>query len=67
MLFILVMDVLNAVTAKADSEGLLQPLATRNVKHRVSLYCAFHPADIGVGGHLHHLFGEAYGLQTNMQ
>jgi len=38
MLFILVMDVLNALIGKADEEALLQPLATDRVKHRVSLY-----------------------------
>lgn len=38
MLFILVMDVLNCMVEKANNEGLLQPLATRSIHHRVSLY-----------------------------
>ena len=38
MLFILVMDVLNCLIEKASNEGLLQPLAARNIHHRVSLY-----------------------------
>ena len=38
MLFILVMDVLNRMVQKANNEGLLQPLAMRNIHHRVSIY-----------------------------
>lgn len=38
MLFIIVMDVLNAIIQKASNEGLLQPLANRPLRHRVSLY-----------------------------
>jgi len=38
MLFILVMDVFNSIVKKANDEGLLQPLAARNIHHRVSLY-----------------------------
>ena len=38
MLFILVMDVLNSLIEKASVEGLLQPLSTRSIHHRVSLY-----------------------------
>jgi hypothetical protein len=38
MLFILVMDVLNSLFAKAGNEGLLQPLSQRMAGQRVSLY-----------------------------
>jgi hypothetical protein len=37
-LFILVMDVLSLIFAKASAVGLLQPLSTRALQHRVSLY-----------------------------
>jgi hypothetical protein len=35
MLFILAMDVLGFLIVKAENEGLLQPLSTRNLQHRV--------------------------------
>jgi hypothetical protein len=38
MLFILVMDVLGYMISKSVEEGLLQPLARRNGKHRISIY-----------------------------
>jgi hypothetical protein len=38
MLFILVMDVLGYLIAQAARDGLLQPLSTRNLQHRISLY-----------------------------
>jgi hypothetical protein len=38
MLFILAMDVLGFLIIKAESEGLLQPLSTRVLQHRVSFY-----------------------------
>lgn len=38
MLFILVMNVLNALVQKASDGRLLQPLARRPLQHRVSLY-----------------------------
>jgi hypothetical protein len=37
MLFILVMDVLNLMVAKASNEGLLQPLSSCSIQHRISL------------------------------
>jgi hypothetical protein len=38
MLFILVMDVLNLIVTRASNEGLLQPLSSQSIQHRVSLY-----------------------------
>jgi hypothetical protein len=38
MLFILVMDVLGYLITQAARDGLLQPLSTRNLQHRISLY-----------------------------
>jgi hypothetical protein len=38
MIFILVMDVLGNMIAKAAEEGILQPLARRSLQHRISLY-----------------------------
>jgi len=74
MLFILVMDVLNALIGKADEEALLQPLATHRVKHRVSLYADDvalfirpTPEDLSTIKEILRLFGEASGLRTNMQ
>jgi hypothetical protein len=37
MLFILVMDVLGHLIFKAEEEGLLQPLSSRNLQHSLSL------------------------------
>jgi hypothetical protein len=36
--FILVMDVLNSLFAKAEEDGLLQPLSQREAKFWISLY-----------------------------
>jgi hypothetical protein len=38
ILFILVMDVLNSLFAKAEEDGLLQPLSQREAKFWISLY-----------------------------
>jgi len=74
MLFILIMDVLNAMVGKADAEALLQPLATARVRHRVSLYADdvalfIHPSpeDLSTTKGILQLFGEASGLHTNVQ
>lgn len=32
------MDVLNSLFAKAEEEGLLKPMSSHQVKHRISLY-----------------------------
>jgi hypothetical protein len=74
MLFILVMDVLNALIAKADEEALLQPLATDRVKHRISLYADdvalfIRPSfeDLSTTKEILQLFREASRFRTNMQ
>ena len=74
MLFILVMDILCLMVKKASEEALLQPLASRALQQRISLYADdvvifLHPAaeDIGVTLDILQLFGEASGLQTNVQ
>ena len=74
MLFILVMDILNCMVEKANSEGLLQQLATRNFHHRVSIYdddvvlflCPV-ATDLRMVEDLLQLFGSATGLKTNIQ
>jgi len=38
MLFILVMDVLSLMVTKASRDGLLQPLSSRPIQHRISMY-----------------------------
>jgi len=74
MLFILVMDILCLMVKKASEEALLQPLASRALQQRISLYADdvvifLHPAaeDIGVTLDILQLFGEASALRTNVQ
>ena len=74
MLFILVMDVLGQMISKAANEGLLQPLSTRLLQHRISLYTDdvvlfLRPEanDIAIIMDLINLFGDASGLRTNLQ
>ena len=74
MLFILVMDVLNWMVTRASEAGLLQPLSTRPIQHRISLYADdvalfLRPAaaDISLTLQLLNLFGDASGLKTNVQ
>jgi hypothetical protein len=74
MLFILVMDILSLLVQRASEEGLLQPLASRHIKHRISLYADDvviflrpDPADISLILDILRLFGKASGLQTNVQ
>lgn len=38
MLFVLVRDVLNIMVQRASEEGILQPLSSRFLHHRISLY-----------------------------
>ena len=73
MLFILVMDVFNSIVKKANDEGLLQPLAARNIHHRVSLYADdvvlfLRPVatDLHLVEDILRLFGSATGLKTNI-
>jgi hypothetical protein len=74
MLFILVMDVLNSLFTRAAEAGLLQPLSTRPIQHRISLYAddvalSLRPtvADINLSLQLLQLFEDASGLKTNVQ
>jgi hypothetical protein len=73
MLFILVMDVLGWLISKAELENLLQPLSSRPLQHRVSLYADdvimfLHPkeSDIQIVLKILEIFGEASGLKTNI-
>jgi hypothetical protein len=70
MFFILVMDVLGHMVAKAAADGMLQPL----LQHCISLYADdvvlfLRPEamDINVIMSILQLFGEASGLKTNLQ
>ena len=74
MLFILVMDVLSLMVTKASRDGLLQPLSSRLIQHRISMYADdvalfLRPAanDITLILDILQLFGEASGLKTNVQ
>jgi hypothetical protein len=74
MLFILVMDVLGWLISKAELENLLQPLSSRPLQHRVSLYADdvimfLHPkeSNIQIVLKILEIFGESLGLKTNIQ
>jgi hypothetical protein len=67
MLFILAMDVLGHLVSKAEDAGLLLPLATRSLQHRLSLYADdvvvfLHPRDSDIQAMLNilKLFGEGF-------
>jgi hypothetical protein len=73
MLFILVMDVLNTLFAKAGNEGLLQPLSRCMAGQRVSLYAddvalfiKLIEEELQITRNILKVFGEASGLQTNI-
>lgn len=73
-LFIMIMDILNAMVQKASENGLLQPLARRPLPHRVSLYADdvvmfLRPveSDLHLITEILRLFGTASGLKTNIQ
>jgi hypothetical protein len=66
--------VLGFLVAKAEEEGLLQPLSSRPLHHRISLYADdvvlfLQPKefDIQIVMSILKLFGEASGLVTNVQ
>jgi hypothetical protein len=68
------MDVLNIMVQRASAEGVLQPLSSRFLHHRISLYADdvvvfLRPnvVDIEAFKEILHLFGEASGLKTNIQ
>ena len=68
------MDVLGHMITKATSEGLLLPLSSRGLQHRISMYADdvalfLRPesGDITTTMDILNLFGEASGLKTNLQ
>ncbi|WVZ92764.1 hypothetical protein U9M48_038806 [Paspalum notatum var. saurae] len=74
LLFILVMDALNALFSKAGEQPLLQPPSRRALDCRVSLYADdvalfIHPtpSDLSATRAILEIFGDASGLRTNMQ
>jgi hypothetical protein len=74
MLFILIMDILSLLVQRASEEGLLQPLALRQLNHRISIYADDaviflrpDPTDITLILAILQLFGKASGLRTNVQ
>jgi len=74
MLFILVMDVLCHIINKDAEQNMLQPLARRALRHRISLYADdvvlfLRPSasDIEITLDILQLFGTASGLTTNLQ
>jgi hypothetical protein len=74
MLFVLVIDGLGQLFSKADEEGLLQPLSSRLLQHRISLFADdvvlfIHLVgeDINVTLDILQLFGGASGLYNNNQ
>jgi hypothetical protein len=74
MLFILAMDALSFVFAKAENDGLLQSRSTRTPHHRVSFYaddvvlflCPIE-GDISIMMNILDIYGEASGLRNNVQ
>jgi hypothetical protein len=74
MLFILVMDILSLLVQRAIEEGHLQPLACRQLNHRISLYADDaviflkpDPTDTNLVLDILRFFRKASGLQTNVQ
>jgi hypothetical protein len=74
MLFILIMDILSLLVKQASKEGQLQPLSTKQLKHRISFYVVDeviflrpYPADITLVLDMLQLFWQTLGLQTNVQ
>ena len=70
MLFILVIDVVNSLSVKADSEGLLSPLIANGQRlslyvDYVSLFIRSNGEDLQLTKSLLQIFGEAVGLETN--
>lgn len=73
MLFILVMDILGHLVIKAKEEGLLLPLSSRPLRHRISifaddvvLFICPEASDIEVTLDILQLFGDASGLRNNI-
>lgn len=73
MLFIMAMDVLTRLIAKAEELHLFEPLANRAIGHRISIYaddvvmfCSTKPEDLALIKTILEKFGNASGLRTNM-
>lgn len=73
MLFIIVMDVLTTMVLKAEALELLQPLASRQHGHRMSVYVddvalfiSPRDQDMSTVKRILDIFGSASGLHTNM-
>lgn len=73
MLFIIVMDVLTGLIAKAEENNLLAPLLPGTVGQRMSAYANYvvilaSPSHVKLSfiKNLLHIFGEASRLRTNM-
>lgn len=73
MLFIIAIDVLSSLFAKADELQLLAPMANQSMGHRMYIYAHdvvlfAHPsaADMEIIQNLLDTFGEASGLKMNM-
>jgi hypothetical protein len=73
MLFIIAMDVLHRLFAKANRDGVLRPLQLPEIKFQCSIYAddvilfirpSVHEA--AAVKHILHVFGEASGLKTNL-
>jgi len=72
MLFILVMDVLNSLFIKAESEGLLLPLLSTGQRlslyaDDVALFIRSNEQDLQLTKNILAVFEEASGLQTNLK
>jgi hypothetical protein len=74
MLFILVMDILSLLVQRASKEGRLQPLASRQLNHRISIYAddavIFMKPDstnINLVLDILRLFDKASSLETNVE
>lgn len=73
MLFIIAMDVLSGLVAKADELGLLQLLAPRHIGHRLSIYAddvvmfiSPSSSDLELTRVMLQKFGTASGLHANL-
>jgi hypothetical protein len=72
MLFILVMDVLNSLFVKVDSDGLLSTLLSTGQRlslyaDDVALFISSNGQDLQLTKNILQAFREASGLQTNLQ
>jgi len=74
LLFVIVMEVLNALIAEADRRAALTPLPGNVIKYRASVYAddlvvflALTPQDFACIRHILELFTGAFGLSTNLE